>query len=74
MDHVDLTQSSGASGGDTPPEVIVIKEDSPDPNNTTPKRPVPPQFQRKLPKKKYGFRFYLPKFSKNDDTDSEPGI
>ena len=27
-----------------------------------------------MKKRQYGFRFYLPKFSENEETDSEPGI
>ena len=69
-DQVDLTQSSG---GEASPEVIVIEDDSPE--NITPKRAIhPPELTKKLPKRKYGFRFHLPTFSDNEDTDSEPGM
>ena len=75
MEHVDLTQSSSASCGDTPPKVIIIKDDTSDENNRTPERPMPPyKKEKKMKKRQYGFRFYLPKFSENEDTDSEPGI
>ena len=75
VEHVDLTQSSGASGGDTPPKVIVIQDDSSDDNNRTPERPLPPYKNgKKMKKRQYGFRFYLPKFSENEETDSEAGI